>query len=179
MKSIEIDQLIKSFDKGALIDFWYTITEENVNAQTKGKGFEYLICKAFELEGATVKYPYTVPMKDGSSAMEQIDGVIYFENIQCLIECKNTVDEVNFEPISKLRSQLQRRPANAIGSIFTTSGFTSPALTLVEFISPQTILLWEKKEIDICLKDGIFIKSLQDKYRFCVENGITNYNIIR
>jgi hypothetical protein len=42
-----------------------------------GKAFEYLIIRAFELEGAKVAWPYTVIMHD--QEIEQIDGAVGME----------------------------------------------------------------------------------------------------
>jgi len=155
---------------------WENLPTTPMSNNTKGWFLEFIICRAFELEGAIVKYPYDVKVQNMNT--EQIDGAIYFENIACLIECKNEVNPINFEPISKLRSQLQRRPSGTIGAIFTTSGFTEPAIILAQYTSPQTILLWEKKEIEICLKNKGFKSGLLKKYNNCIEMGLSNYSLI-
>jgi hypothetical protein len=75
----------------------------------EGKALEYLVLRAFQLDGAEVAWPYTVKVKD--RIVEQIDGVMYVDSLACLIECKDTSQEVNIEAIAKLRNQLLRRPA--------------------------------------------------------------------
>ena len=176
MPKIDIETRIRKGDRKKLLEIWDEITNPTAKSWTKGKGFEYLICKAFELEGANVEYPYNVIVRGTIS--EQIDGLISFGNIYCLIECKNQTDNVDFEPISKLRSRLQRRPSAAIGAIFTTASFTEPALILNEYLHPQTILMWEKMEIFKCLEKGYFMEGLKKKYQYCIANGLTNYNLL-
>ncbi len=122
-------------------------------------------------------------MPNSGETMEQIDGIVYFDNFSLMIECKdhninNRKKSINIEPIAKLRNQLMRRPTSTIGCIFSTGGFTQPAKTLVNFISNQTILLWEGEEIEYCIKNKTICKQIVEKYRFCVEHGLNDYNII-
>ena len=163
-------------DKNELLNLWNIVIDSTTDAQTKGKGFEFFICRAFELEGAKVEYPFTVKVQD--QAAEQLDGFISIDGVHCLIECKNQQENVNFEPFSKLRSQLQRRPSSAIGAIFTTASFTEPAIMLNQFLHPQTILMWEKEEIKQCFDKNFLIEGLKIKYEYCIKNGLTNYNLL-
>jgi len=162
---------------------WQDIQNKNTPDWGAGKALEYFLLRAFELEEAEVSYPYRIPMttvspKESKDDLEQIDGVVYVNGMSCLIECKDEKKPLNFEPITKLRSQLMRRPSSVIGSIFSRSGFTAPALSLLKTIQPQTILLWEDKEIDYCLKNKAFCTTLITKYRFEVMyGGGYNYNV--
>ena len=45
------------------------------------------------------------------------------------------------------------------------------------FTAPQTILLWEKEEIDYILKHQNICEALVLKYRHCVETGVPNFDI--
>ena len=103
-----------------------------------GKAFEFLVLRAFELEGAEVRWPYEVKL-DGE-VIEQIDGAIHADGASWLVEAKDQRSPVNVEPIAKLRNQLLRRPAAARGLVFSTSGFTEPAKTLCRFISPRRVV---------------------------------------
>ncbi len=173
----EYENLIRAYDDwDKLKTFWQGIQDKSTPDWEAGKALEYFILRCFEKEGAEVRYPYSV------SNVEQIDGVIYIENMACIIECKDkTTDKIkplNFEPIAKLRSQLMRRPSSVIGSIFSRRGFSAPALDLLKTIQPQTILLWEDEEIDYCLKNKAFCTTLITKYRFEVMyGGGYNYNV--
>ncbi|MCU0352569.1 MAG: hypothetical protein MUD08_02330 [Cytophagales bacterium] len=171
-------QRVKAYDYAALLVLWEEI---NINDATdgweSGKALEYLVIRAFELSGSEVTYPYQV--KFSKQVIEQIDGVVYHKGLACLVECKEyQQDAVNFEPIAKLRNQLMRRPAATVASIFSLSGFTEPALTLSNFVSPQTILLWEKDEIEYGLKNKNMSHCLWIKYKYCIEHGISNFNVI-
>ncbi len=168
----ELKNKVQSYDWTELEKLWNNI-QEGTTGWERGKALEYFILRAFELEKSVVRYPYSV------SNVEQIDGVVYIENIACIIECKDTSDPLNFEPIAKLRSQLMRRPSSVIGSIFSINGITQPALKLLDTIQPQTILIWEKLEIDYCLKNKNFCTSLIKKYRAEVEyGGYYRYNVL-
>lgn len=173
---MELVDKIRKADKNGLISLWDDVVGESANVNTKGVEFENLICRAFELEKANVEYPYTVKVQDKIS--EQIDGLISVDGIHCLIECKNQVESVDFEPFTKLRSRLQRRPSNAIGAIFTTPSFTEPAIILNQFLHPQTILMWEKEEIRKALEHDYLVKGLKKKYLYSIKNGLSNFNIL-
>ncbi len=179
----EYKTLIQAYDALQLIGLWKNIQEENTPEWAPGKALEHLILRAFELENAEVRYPYSVPMNtvyshNSKQHIEQIDGVVYTQGIACLIECKDHAEAINFEPIAKLRRQLMRRPSATIASIFSMAGFTAPALTLLNFIHPQTILAWEKDEIAYCLENKHFCKSLVRKYRQAIEFGMYNFSAI-
>jgi hypothetical protein len=60
-------------------------------------------------------------VKINEGEVEQIDGVVYSDELACLVECKDEAGKVNFEPIAKLRNQLLRRPGAAIGMVFSRS----------------------------------------------------------
>lgn len=171
----EYRERISKHDWDGLIDLWEAIEAENTPEWGSGKALEYLVLRAFQLNGAEVRWPYSVRM-DGQE-VEQIDGVIYTQGIACLIECKDKSTRVNIEPIAKLRNQLLRRPGAVIGSVFSRKGFTDPAMTLARFSAPQTILLWTGEEVHYVLEKKCICRGLITKYRVCVELGLPDYNI--
>lgn len=178
----EYQKRVEHYGWAELSNLWQSIQQNNTPDWADGKALEYLILRAFELEKAEVRYPYSVPMKTVSTKesekdLEQIDGVVYVKGIACLIECKDYKDRINFEPIAKLRSQLMRRPSATIASIFGVNGFTDPAMMLLNFIYPQTILAWEADEIEYCLQHKSFSKGLIEKYRKAVEEGKYKHQI--
>ena len=84
-----------------------------------GKAFEYLILRAFELEGAVVTWPYVIrlsPSETGGDT-EQIDGAVYVDGLACIVEAKDTANTTRIEPIAKMRNQLLRRPSSSVGLI--------------------------------------------------------------
>ncbi len=172
----EYQAIIITYNWDELIELWSEIKAKNTsNFWDEGKALEYLVLRAFQLDGAEVAWPYSVKIQD--TIVEQIDGVVYVDSLACLIECKDATKEVNVEPIAKLRNQLLRRPATAIGSVFSRSGFTEAAVTLTGFVAPQTILLWGGTEIEYSLTNKCICKFLVKKYRVCVQECIPNYDI--
>jgi hypothetical protein len=174
MKELQCKELVQTYDKEDIKNLWKKIQNNEDTPFEKGKALEYLIIRAFELDGAEVEYPYSI-RKNGVQ-VEQIDGLIHFEYLSCLIECKDHSDNVNVEPLAKMRSQLLRRPSSTIGSIFSINGFTQPAIILASYMAPQTILLWEQTEIDYVINEGNIADSLKEKYRMCIKECICDFN---
>lgn len=153
---------------------WVKIESGSAGGWGPGRAMEHLVLRAFELSGADVRWPYEVPIA-GETA-EQIDGAVHVDMLSCLVECKDSANAVNIEPIAKLRNQLLRRPAGSVGLIFSRSGFTTPALTLAQFIAPQSILLWGGDELAVLLEHEDLVAPLRKKYRHCVETGIPDFD---
>lgn len=166
-RNIEYEKKISEYGWDALLSLWKLIEDrKNDNEWGAGKAFEYLILRAFQLDGLKVRWPYNV------GGLEQIDGVVYSDGIAFLIECKDHVEPVNIEPIAKLNHQLSRRPPNAMGIVFSYSGFTVPAVTL----TPPNILLWGGDEVDYAIQRRYMRGSLTEKYCHCIENGFPYYH---
>jgi hypothetical protein len=140
-----------------------------------GKAFEYLVLRAFQLDGAEVSWPYSVRLFD--EEVEQIDGVIHYAGISALVESKDFSDDVPIAPIAKLRNQLLRRPAGTIGVVFSRTGFTESARLLSLFTVPQAILLWSGDEIRYALETKRICEFLVRKYRVCIERGTPDSDI--
>jgi len=133
---------------------------------------EHLVLRAFELDGAKVRWPFEV--RFGEELIEQIDGVIRLGAISVLVETKDQQRPVNVEPLAKLRNQLLRRPAATVGVVFSRSGFTESAQILAGYMTPTTILLWQGAEIDLALETRVvapFSRGLQWKHQLAVEEG--------
>jgi hypothetical protein len=171
----EYEARILGYGWEQLSELWQGIQANQITNWEPGKALEYLVLRAFQLEGADVVYPYSVVIE--SEEIEQIDGAVYAGGLACLIECKDQADRVNIEPIAKMRNQLLRRPASAIGIVFSRSGFTYAARTLAQYIAPQTVLLWNGDEIDYALERQQMCQTLVKKYRLFVEHGIPAYDI--
>lgn len=171
----EYETRIRTYDWDRLIILWQAVIARDTPDWAAGKALEYIIMRAFQLDGADVMYPYRVLLA-GEEA-EQIDGLVYTDGLACLIECKDLTNKVNIEPIAKMRNQLLRRPSPTIGAIFSRSGFTDPALILAQFNAPQTILLWDVDEIEYALRERYMRRGLIDKYRYCISHGYPDYNI--
>lgn len=175
MTPVECESRVKEMQRKQLMAFWNLIQAGNAAGWEEGKAFEYFIIRAFELEGAAVRYPYMVKL-DGST-IEQIDGALYVSHLSCLVESKDTVKPCDVLPIAKMRNQLLRRPAGVIGVLFSHADFTPAASQLATYTAPQSILLWNGEEIDFALKKKQLITGLMEKYRHCVEHGLPDYDI--
>jgi Restriction endonuclease len=160
-----------------LLRLWQGIQARDTPDWEPGKAFEYLVLRAFELDGADVRYPF--PASLFGEEVEEIDGAVYWGGMSCLVESKDLAGPVDFGPIAKLRSQLQRRPAETLGIFFSRNGFTVPALMLAQFLSPQSILLWRGDELEYALTQRSIGEALLRKYRARVEEGLSDYNIRR
>jgi len=170
----ELVAQIKALDWAGLRALWEQVKNGTDNWDP-GKAFEYLILRAFDLNGAEVEWPYTVHLQ--GEALEQIDGVVHTSGLACLVESKSTAEAVNVEPIAKLRNQLLRRHSSAIGLIFSRSGFTDPALTLAQFLAPQSILLWNGGEVDYLLEHENPSALLLLKHRRAITLAVPDYDV--
>jgi hypothetical protein len=147
-----------------------------------GRAFEYGILRAFELEGAEVRYPFHVVGRGGGmdgrpGIIEQVDGVVYWKNLCVLVESKDYDHNVDIEPIAKLRFRLERRPPGTIGLIFTRREITEPASYLIRNTHPKNILVWQGDEIDLGLRQARMCDGLIRKYYHAVEYGLPDYNL--
>lgn len=175
--SDEYREAIRELDQQGLLELWERIKTGDTPGWPPGRAFEYLVLRAFELEAAVVKWPFTVEL-DGQ-VIEQLDGAVHVGGLSCLIESKDRKGELDAEPIAKLRNQLLRRPAHAIGSIFSRLGFTPSAKTLAKFLAPQTILLWEGAEVEFAISRECMVSGLLAKFQHAVEEGFPDYSIQR
>lgn len=169
---------ISAFDWPDLAALWTRISahpKTSIPGWASGKALEHLVLRAFELSGAEVIWPY--PVKLGGAVVEQIDGIILMEGYTCMVEVKDQTDNVNVEPLAKLRNQLQRRPGGVVGSVFSSSGFTEPAVTLAYYMAPQAILLWQGPEIAFLLGKRDFKDAFRLKYRALLQHGKPDYDI--
>jgi Restriction endonuclease len=171
----EYQRRIETYDRVQLLDLWTQIQACDTPNWEAGKALEYLIIRAFQLEGADVTYPYSTAI--AGTVLEQIDGAVYSDGLSCLVECKDQTSNVAIEPVAKLRSQLLRRPAGAIGIVFSTTEFTEATQILAQHNSNQAILLWDGTEIDYALNHQRLRTGLMQKYRYCVERALPNFKI--
>jgi hypothetical protein len=160
---------IRQLDWDGLHDLWDRSARGPVPGWPPGRAFEYLVLRAFELDGATVRWPFEVTL--GDSVVEQIDGAVYAGSLSCLVEVKDSAAAVEIAVLAKLRTQLARRPAGTVGAVFSRMGFTRPAFTLAGYFAPQTVLLWSGPEGVECLRQESIAVPVLAKYRECVEEG--------
>ena len=171
----EYEAKVRTHGWDELGKLWEAIKRRDTPGWDAGKALEYAIIRAFELDGATVRWPYPVSLF--GEEVEQIDGSVGFAGLYCLVESKDEKDNIAIAPITKLRSQLLRRPAGTVGLLFSSKGFTNPAIQLAHFTLPQAVLLWSGDEIEHCLEQKKIVGFCERKFRACVDFGIPDFNI--
>lgn len=158
---------------GELLTLWESIRSANGTVGwDAGLAFEFLVLRAFEIEGGSVEYPFSVKLFD-ELEVEQIDGMVEFSNegFNFLVESKDQANKISLAPLAKLRNQLSRRPSNLFGCFFSRSGFTEGAVQLGHFFAPQTILLWDGDDVDFCLRNEYFLQGLKRKFKYAMKEG--------
>jgi hypothetical protein len=158
-----------------LKNLWEAIKRRDTSGWEPGKALEYMIVRAFELDGARVKWPYSVSLF--GDEVEQIDGSVRVDGLYGLVEAKDEQDNIGIGPISKLRNQLLRRPAGTVGLLFTSGQFTDPAVLLAHFALPQAVLLWSGDEVDHCMDKNKIAGFCERKFRSCVDLGVPDFDI--
>jgi hypothetical protein len=188
MTNQEYKDIFQQYDLEKLRGLWKIIREGGTpDRMEKGKAFEFMIMRLFELDNASVTYSYSVvdsSPDSNSLPIEEIDGLFYYQHYIGMVECKNYTSyegkrprNVDFTPIAKLRSQLLRRPVTAIGNVFSATGFTSPAVALATHLHPQTILLWNKDDVDYVIDKGRICPYFIKKYRQYVVDCTPDYDL--
>ena len=173
--AVDHKKKIKQKNSKDLVDMLDDLKAGNkLPAWPPGKAFEHIVLRAFDIEGATVIWPYSVYLE--GKEIEQIDGAVYHGNISCLIEAKDRDQTEGIEPIAKLRNQLLRRPSGTIGLVFITSQFSVPAKMLTRMMNPLSILLWDYDELRNAVSNKSICAALSTKYMYAVELGMPDYD---
>ena len=172
---VDYRQRIAGYTSPQLLDLWGQIQRGDTPGWDDGKALEYLVLRAFEVEGAVVTYPFTVQM--GGEIVEQIDGAVYTDGLSCLVECKDHENNIAIDAVAKLRHQLLRRPAGIIGLVFSSTNFTRSTIILAQYSASQAILLWDREDLDYALIHQQMRIGLVTKYRYCAERGLPNYSL--
>ncbi len=178
---------VRSYNSNQLVTLLQDIRAGRTPAGwAKGKAFEHLVLRGFELDGAEVEWPYEVGFS--GHTIEQIDGAVHFQNTTFLIESKDYKDPLNIEPIAKMRNQLMRRPSSTMGIVFGRSNFSVPMKDLTRMMNPLHILLWEVEELEEALQAQAtpltnnsptqgMCKALHLKFRAATIYGMPDFDI--
>lgn len=172
-KASDYQSKAKKMEWPHLADLWDQIGKGQTDGWPPGKALEYLVIRGYQLSGLEAEYPYDVRTETGT--MEQIDGLVYWENIPFLVECKDQ-DHVDATPLYKLHAQINRRPPMAMGCIFVSGNFTDPAVLLADYLVPRRIILWTKDDITTAVASQSFVELLEKKYKDLCMYGLTNYS---
>ncbi|HEX6747905.1 MAG TPA: hypothetical protein VF092_11495 [Longimicrobium sp.] len=169
----DLEQVARRWERADLIRVWQEIkSQADVAARPPGKAFEYLVVRAFELEGLAVRWPFQVTYPHRFGTMEQLDGVVYLGERTFLIESKNLAEPATIEVIAKLRFRLEARPPGTMGVLFSVQNFTFPTEVFAQFASPLNVLLWSSKDLDHALTHGTMVAGLRRKLEYATERGL-------
>ena len=152
-------------------------TRDNLPGWPPGRALEYLVLRAFQLEGAEVTWPYDV--RRNGLLLEQVDGAVHCDGISCLIETKAHSEPIEFLAISRMKARLLRRPRTVIGAVFGTGDFSPAAILLTENLPPPDVLLWQGRELAWALGRQAMREGLRRKMRYAVEQGFADFNLAR
>ncbi|MFL5354553.1 hypothetical protein [Archangium sp.] len=176
-RSGEYQRRVLALGHEGLLELWTGLREGRSPPDwPAGILLEYLVLRAFQLEGAEVIWPYRV-QQDGL-LLEQIDGALYFDGVSCLVEFKDVTRPVDTVAIVKLKAQLLRRPRATIGALFNTGEFSQVATSLMRMMPPPDVLLWTGDEIDLALRGRRLLKGMRAKLRHAVEMGSAELNLL-
>jgi hypothetical protein len=157
-------------------NLWTAVKDGDTPGWGAGKAFEYLILRAFELNKAEVRWPYSVRLDE--LEVEQIDGSIRIGGLYALVEAKDEAEDIAIGPIAKMRNQLLRRPAGTIGLVFSRRDFTPAAVLLTRYMLPHAVLLWTGAEVEYALKHENLAVLMEKKFRGCVDNGLPDFDVL-
>jgi hypothetical protein len=142
-----------------------------------GKAFEYLVVRAFDLEGASVLWPFQVTYPQRFGTMEQVDGVVYLGERVFLLESKQRSEPAAAADVARLRMRLESRPPGTMGVLFSARDFTLPTEILTQFATPLNVLLWASEDLDLALAEGSMVAGLRDKLAHATESGLANLSL--
>jgi len=170
----DLQNVAEKWDHADLEKIWDSIKKGDKPRKPwrEGKQFEYLVIRAFQIEGATVRWPYSVTLREKIGVVEQFDGGIYIDNQLFLVESKNLSEAAAIEAVAKLRFRLERRPPTAMGIIFSVSDFSLPTEVFAQFASPMNVLLWGRSDMDAALREKKMFAGLKEKFLQACERGI-------
>lgn len=169
----EMEREAKAWSRDDLLRIWARIKAgQRVTGWPAGKDFEYLVVRAFDLEGARVIWPFEVTYPQKFGTMEQVDGMVYLGDRAFLLESKNLSEPAAVRELARLRMRLESRPPGTMGVLFSTQNFTLPAEVFAQFARPLNVLLWGRGDLDVSLLDGSMVQGLHAKLARATESGL-------
>ncbi len=173
VKSAAMEAHARKWNASDLKTRWLDIKSKTpIPGFSSGKALEYLIIRAFEIEGADVRWPYEVTHPQKTGTMEQIDGFIYVDGRPYLIECKDLADPVAIETIAKIRFRLEARPPETLGLVFSMKDYTTPTEIYTQFAVPKNVMLWGLADMEYAINAGKAKAGLNAKRKYIFEHGL-------
>ena len=118
------------------------LISSDATAQERGRQFERLLTRLFELSGIQASEPFR-------THDEQIDGAVYFDSHLYLVEARWWRHRLQYRDVADLYIKLANRPRGTRGLCVSASDFTdgcvrecsSPQLPLAVFVTLEDIVL--------------------------------------
>lgn len=169
-KSAEYRAKVLALDGMGVRRMWQVVLAgDNLLGWPPGKALEYLILRAFQLEGAEVTWPYEV--RRNGLLLEQIDGAVYFDGLACLVEAKAWSTPLDFSVIAKMKAQLLRRPTMTLGVVFMLGGVSAAAVSMIHLLPPPNVQLWIGEDLAWAMERGALREGVRRKLRHAIEQG--------
>ena len=169
----DLETVARAWERADLLRIWEAIKAgQPIAGWPPGKAFEYLVVRAFDIEGARVLWPFEVVYPQKFGTMEQVDGVVYLGERPFLLESKNLSEPMAVEAVARLRMRLESRPPGTMGVLFSVQKFTLPTEIFTQFVTPVNVLLWERKALDVALADASMVGTLRAKLEYAIEHGL-------
>lgn len=163
----------RAWERADLLRIWEAVKAGRpIAGWPPGKAFEYLVVRAFDIEGARVLWPFEVVYPQKFGTMEQVDGVVYLGERAFLLESKNLSEPMAVEAVARLRMRLEARPPGTMGVLLSVQKFTLPTEIFTQFARPLNVLLWERRALDVALANASMVGTLRAKLEYAIEHGL-------
>ncbi|KUP04712.1 restriction endonuclease [Bacillus coahuilensis p1.1.43] len=141
------------------------------NPHKRGKALEGVLNAFFKSYGILVRESFTLNGSEGEGIIEQIDGVIEFDNKIFLVEMKWWDKPIGVGEVSQHLVRIFNR-GQACGIFISTSPFTQPAVAICkESLSKALIILINLEELYKLLEqDGDLKEYLKKKLQAAIIN---------
>jgi len=174
----DLEAEARTWEREDLIRIWENLqARQPVKRWEAGKAFEYLVVRAFEIDGLRARWPYAVTYRQKLGIVEQNDGLVYLGERAFLLESKDHTDALAIEAVAKLRFRLESRPPGTMSVLFTARSFSLATEVFSQFAAPLNVILWRGQDLDYALRRGSMASGLQAKFEAATERGIPLFTL--
>lgn len=99
------------------------------NSQKRGKALEKVLNELFDCYGVLVRESFTISGNNSEGIVEQIDGLIEFENVLYLVEMKWWKYPIGKSEVNNHIVRIQERGGHVRGLYISFSDYTEPSIT--------------------------------------------------
>ncbi|MFH9727896.1 hypothetical protein ACH4M4_33765 [Streptomyces sp. NPDC017254] len=136
------------------------------NPHRRGKDFEKLLCRAFELAH------FIVELDPGMALPRQTDLAVRYGERRYLLECKWQQAKADIDVLGTVHDRLRRVSSLVTGVIVSVSGFTTTLIDEVSRERSRPVLLMDHEDVLAVLRDPASLPGLlQSKQEWLVTHG--------